>query len=89
MTAPRLKSNIPRERTVPAFFSQHLLELDRAARQTVRVVEPLGAFRPVGQRDHQGEPVAFDLLPDLAAQMLSSSFVEPDHATGRRKNRSA
>lgn len=58
---------------------QLFLELDGSARQSVGVVEPLGALGPIRQRHDEGKPVPFDLMPDLAAQVLSLSFVEPNH----------
>ena len=47
--------------------------------------EQLDALGAVGHRDHEREPVAFQLLPDFAPQVLPFSFVKPDHGRFRRK----
>ena len=71
--------DIAGERTVPALFAQHLLEFERTRVQRSRVLEDLGALGAVGKRDDEREAIAFHLLTDLAAEMLTLAFVEPDH----------
>ena len=53
-----------------------------------RVLEELGPLGAVGQRHDQREPIAFDLLTDLAPQVLVPFVRRTKSRTGLGKNRS-